>query len=63
MAEKSFQALHLNKRAINEGLNMDIERAFAYEAELFGIAFSTEDQKAGMEGFLQKKKVQFRKPS
>ena len=43
------------KRAINEGLQVDIEKAVAIEEDLFGACFETEDQRAGMGNFLKKK--------
>ncbi len=43
------------KKAINEGLQVDIEKAVAIEEDLFGACFETEDQRAGMGNFLKKK--------
>ena len=51
------------KKAINEGLQTDIDSAVVIEEKLFGDCFETEDQKAGMGNFLapkdQKVKVVF----
>lgn len=44
------------KKAINEGLQVDIDKAVAIEEKLFGDCFETEDQKAGMANFLEKDK-------
>ena len=43
------------KKAINEGLQTDINAAVAIEEKLFGDCFETEDQRAGMGNFLKKK--------
>ncbi len=43
------------KKAINEGLQTDINSAVAIEEKLFGDCFETEDQRAGMGNFLKKK--------
>ena len=48
------------KSAINRGLQMDIDNAIAFEAEAFGLCFSTEDQKEGMTAFLEKREKSFR---
>ena len=44
------------KKAVNEGLDMPIEDAIQHEVNLFGNCFTTEDQKEGMQAFLQKRK-------
>ena len=44
------------KKAINEGLNVDMDQAIVIEEKLFGDCFETEDQKAGMGNFLEKDK-------
>lgn len=44
------------KQLVNEGANMDIDRAISYEVEVFANMFSTEDQKEGMDAFLNKRK-------
>lgn len=53
-------AVQASKRAINQGINLDLERGLALEAEIFGICFSTEDQKEGMTAFLEKRKAEFK---
>ena len=47
------------KMAVNMGLNSDLEFGVAYEAEVFGLCFSTIDQKEGMLAFLEKRKASF----
>ena len=45
------------KKAINEGLQVDMDQAIVIEEKLFGDCFETEDQKAGMGNFLEKHKA------
>ncbi len=44
------------KKAINEGLQVDMDAAIVVEEKLFGDCFETKDQKAGMANFLEKDK-------
>ena len=44
------------KKAINEGLQVDMDAAIVIEEKLFGDCFETEDQRAGMANFLEKDK-------
>lgn len=44
------------KKAINDGLQTDMDKAIVIEEKLFGNCFETEDQKAGMGNFLEKDK-------
>lgn len=48
-------AVRACKKAINEGLEMNMDDAIAHEEKLFGGCFETEDQKEGMANFLRKK--------
>lgn len=59
IAAKPRQAVRLCKEAVVNGLEMDSARAAQYEADLFGLCFSTQDQKEGMSAFLEKRKAQF----
>ena len=43
------------KKAIKEGLNVDMDQAIVIEEKLFGDCFETEDQQAGMGNFLKPK--------
>jgi enoyl-CoA hydratase len=52
-------ALKATKLSVNGGLNMDIKSAMAYEARCFEILFSTDDQKEGMNAFIEKRKPAF----
>lgn len=48
-----------SKRAINQGYEMNLALALKLEAEMFGLQFSTEDQKIGMTAFVNKEKPTF----
>lgn len=50
------------KKAINDGLQVDMDRAVVIEEKLFGDCFETEDQKYGMEFFLDKNKEKVKEP-
>ncbi|WP_371373629.1 short-chain-enoyl-CoA hydratase [Sporomusa aerivorans] len=52
-------AVKVCKAAVNEGLDIDLESGMAYEAEVFGLCFATEDQKVGMRAFVEKRKPNF----
>jgi len=56
---KGNTAVQLCKAAINEGLNVDLESGVAYEAEVFGLYFATDDQTEGMTAFVEKRKPAF----
>ena len=47
------------KLCINTEYDMDAEEAIAFENQAFGMCFSTEDQKNGMQAFLTKGKCEF----
>jgi enoyl-CoA hydratase len=49
-------AIRQCKKAINMGLQMDIDSAVALEAELFGFCLDTKDQKNAMTAFCEKRK-------
>ena len=46
------------KKAINEGLDADMDEAIVIEEKLFGDCFESYDQKEGMAAFLEKRKVE-----
>ena len=50
------------KKAINEGLDADMDEAIVIEEKLFGDCFETEDQKYGMAFFLDKNKEKVKEP-
>ncbi len=56
IAQNAPIAVRNCKKAINEGLEADMDKAIVIEEKLFGDCFETEDQKAGMGNFLEKDK-------
>ena len=59
IAKNAPVAVQLSKAAINRGINCDVVTGIAYEAEVFGLCFSTTDQKEGMAAFVEKRKPTF----
>ena len=59
IAANGPRAVSLAKRAINTGAETDLTSAMALEAQLFGLCFSTRDQKEGMAAFLEKRPAKF----
>lgn len=59
IATQAPLAVQYSKQAINQGWDLDIANAIALEAELFAKCFDTNDQKRGMEAFLNKQKTDF----
>jgi enoyl-CoA hydratase len=55
IAAKPQAAIRTIKEAVNNGMTMDQDRAIRYEAEMFGMCFTTADQKEGMDAFLEKR--------
>ena len=53
-------ANRLAKEAINTGAQTDIDSAMRIEESLFGLGFSTKDQKIGMQAFINKEKAEFK---
>ena len=46
------------KKAINDGMQVDMDQAIVIEEKLFGDCFESYDQKDGMTAFLEKRKVE-----
>lgn len=57
IAKNAPIAVRACKKAINDGLDVDMDQAIVIEEKLFGSCFETEDQKDGMTAFLNKTKV------
>lgn len=55
-------AVRACKKAINDGLEADMDDAIVIEEKLFGSCFETEDQKYGMAFFLDKNKEKVKEP-
>jgi enoyl-CoA hydratase len=56
IASKSPHSLTLIKSSMNKGTEMDLESASIFEIDCFGLCFSTEEQKKGMDAFVNKSK-------
>ena len=59
MLKNAPVAISLAKQSINEGYDLDADRAIGLENKLFGKCFATRDQKEGMDAFLNKRKAGF----
>ena len=55
IAKQAPIAVRNCKKAINDGLQVDIDKALALEEDLFGDCFESWDQQEGMANFLRKK--------
>ena len=49
-------AVRATKKAVNDGLQVDMDRAIEIEEALFGSCFETEDQQNAMGAFVEKRK-------
>ena len=56
IAQNAPIAVQACKKAINEGLDVDMDAAVVIEEKLFGSCFETADQREGMGAFLEKRK-------
>ena len=56
---KSPLAVRLAKRAVQNGLNLDLFAACSLETDLFVEAFAGEDRQEGMSAFLEKRPAKF----
>jgi enoyl-CoA hydratase len=59
IAGKGSIAIALCKDAVNNGLEMESDKACRYEADQFALCFATADQKEGMAAFLEKRPASF----
>ncbi len=55
IAKQAPIAVRACKKAINDGLQVDMDQALVVEEKLFGSCFETYDQQEGMANFLRKK--------
>ena len=62
IAKNAPIAVRACKKAINDGLEADMDAAIVIEEKLFGSCFETEDQKYGMAFFLDKNKEKIKEP-
>jgi len=59
LASQPYIALTVTKDVVNRGINVDLQSALAIEARAFALLFTTEDQKEGVQAFLEKRKPNF----
>ena len=57
---KSSAILSLAKASITGGAGMSLPDALSYEMQCFARCFATEDQKEGMNAFMEKRKAEFK---
>ncbi len=55
IASKPQSAIRMIKQAVHQGMQMDLDKAIQYEAELFGMCFATKDKQEGMDAFFEKR--------
>ncbi len=60
IAEKSIIAVMATKEAVNRAYETPLAEGVRFERRLFHALFATEDQKEGMEAFIEKREVQFK---
>lgn len=60
ICKNSMSAIALGKKAMNEGMEMELKKGIEHEASLFAIAFTTPDQREGMTAFLEKRPANFK---
>jgi enoyl-CoA hydratase len=60
IARNGSLAIASAKDLVANGMNMSKADGFRYENTLFGMLFSTEDQKEGMQAFIAKRKAEFK---
>lgn len=57
--KNAYLAVTGSKTVIDSGLDMSLENGLKFEAEMFGALFATNDQKEGMDAFVNKRKPDF----
>jgi enoyl-CoA hydratase len=60
IASKSPVAVKLAKMAVNKAFEMGLGPGLDFERELFYMLFASDDQKEGMNAFMQKRKPEFK---
>ncbi len=60
LKKRPAAAFRMIKMAVNHGMNMDLQSGLVHEARCFELLFSTEDQKEGIQSFIEKKKPVFK---
>ena len=59
IAARAPVALRMAKEAVNAAFEMPLQAGLAHERRLFYMLFSTEDQKEGMDAFVNKRKAEW----
>ena len=60
IASNGSVGIRLAKMVMDGGFNMDLTEACNLESYAFGIGFASEDQKEGMQAFIEKRKPDFK---
>lgn len=60
LSAKSVFIMGLAKETLNNGLEMDFDKALLLEQNAFAFSFSCEDKKEGMGAFIEKRKPEFK---
>jgi enoyl-CoA hydratase len=60
IAEKSQLTAMVVKECVNRALETTLAEGLVFERRMFHALFATEDQKEGMQAFLEKRQPQFR---
>lgn len=60
IAQQSMVTVRLAKKAVNEAFNSSLINGLKFEREYFYKTFDTEDQKEGMQAFMEKRKPVFK---
>ena len=59
IAQKGPIAIRYVKQAVDNTDRLDLDTGLAMEASLFGLCFASEDQKEGMQAFIEKRPANF----
>ena len=60
IADRAPVAIRLGKEAVNAAFETSLGSGLAYERRLFYMLFATEDQKEGMDAFVNKRKAEWK---
>ena len=60
ITRKGPVSVRLTKQAVQRGQDLDLDNACILESQVFGLCFSSEDQKEGMGAFLEKREAAFK---
>lgn len=60
IASRAQLAVRYSKLAVNKSMETDINTAIVFENQVFALCFATEDQKEGMNAFIEKRSPSFK---